>query len=295
LTIATAIRTLRGQRIHGWHESKVLHTDRVYFPRFAKRAPARSLLAERLPLWTSVDRVFDQGGSGSCVTQAIVGAWIDRLRWLGVDVDALDAPSRQALYAACSLHMADGERSDMRDEGTYIPLALRLLRAHGAPTERKAPFSDLHVLRIPRGVDVLGGYALGGCEYERVAGAGDTKIEMIQDATINGLPVVFGVTLPRSFDLIGRTTARDPFMPPKGDTLTGGHAMRAVHVDPPTGHVLCVNSWSSSWGGARMPNDAWRGGLFWAHAKWVQDAFRDLHVFHGARPMRQLEAEHVSA
>ena len=88
-------------------------------------------------------------------------------------------------------------------------------------------------------------------DYFRIFDAADTygnNIMAVQQAIVDGHPVVFGIDFPMSFHDIGSDGVLNTV---EGETTDGGHAMTIVGYDDNAhdgGSFLVVNSWGADWG-----------------------------------------------
>jgi C1A family cysteine protease len=63
-----------------------------------------------------------------------------------------------------------------------------------------------------------------------------------------GFPFVFGFSVYESFGSVGATGKA--YLPEKGESLEGGHAVAAIGYDDSENRFLVRNSWGSEWGNA---------------------------------------------
>jgi hypothetical protein len=227
-----------------------------------------------LPLIDCVPGIYNQGATGSCVAQAIAGAIGTRERWLGLPY-ALETHgiSRRDLYFRSRYTHGD-QRSD---DGTYIPVALDQVRKHGAVLESHFPWSELYINRGAPGALLHAGFERSGLVYERIVAGGDAKLEALASAFAEGLPVIFGTQITRSFQ---EHRGPGPYAPRSGEFPLGGHAMYCVSINATTGDVRLVNSWGRGFGDS---------GCAWVKPEWVVNAWRDLHVVRGWRRVANAE------
>ena len=124
----------------------------------------------------------------------------------------------------------------------------------------------------------------GDLERYRVVERGADKLDIIDEALMRDFGVVIGTGL------------RDPFFRFRGDPLLddevldtahigggdNGHAMRVVgRAQHPQARsrrkYLIQNSWSSRWGGCRLPSGLWVAGCCWADETAIASCW-DAHV-----------------
>lgn len=163
-----------------------------------------------------------------------------------------------------------------RNQGTYMRNAFHQGLKLGFAPENACPISELgQRLRMP-GSEYDGrpsheayreAYdAKFGFEYVRLdADAGDEAVRQVKSCIVSGMPVSFGMLVPRSFQHLG---AHDLVELWDGETMIGGHALCATGYD--SRGVYVHNSWGKFWGNGghcRLSWDFFRQG--WVDDKWA--------------------------
>lgn len=105
-----------------------------------------------------------------------------------------------------------------------------------------------------------------GFEYVRLdADAGDEAVRQVKSCIVSGMPVSFGMLVPRSFQHLGAHELVELW---DGEQMVGGHAMCVTGYD--SRGVYVHNSWGVFWGNAgrcRLSWDFFRQG--WVDDKWA--------------------------
>lgn len=191
----------------------------------------------------------NQGGTGSCVAQAVVKALeirnniVQAQRGVAAEKWETNDLSRLHLYYLAREMMNPSRVGE--DAGTYISLACHVLNRFGVCSERTWPFREAHVNHSPswaamreaatRKVPVK--------DYWRIQSSGSHRVEACIAALGQGFPIVFGTRIGdqwRGYD--GKTPLTLP------DKVTGGHATTLVGWDGQRGVFIGENSWGSRWG-----------------------------------------------
>lgn len=181
--------------------------------------------------------VEDQGKTGSCVANAIVGALEVHQRKARLPMNDL---SRLFLYYnARSLAKKENE-----DVGSFIHHGMAALMAFGVCEERMWPY--LEPMFTTRPTEACYENAT---RYEAVQFARTPRGRSALAALAQGLPVAFGMHVPGNcYHAAGETgTMPEPSeLPNPGQP--SGHAMLMVGYDLGKQAYLVRNSWSAKWG-----------------------------------------------
>lgn len=201
----------------------------------ASAAPALPPVLSKSPDLTSyIGRVRDQGGTSSCVGQALAAAI--ELTSLACDGKPLHLSARH-LYAMAR----EAERTGLplQDEGSFPRLALRAAQARGVVPERSFPFSEDTIDERPPPALSVSAYELRGLSFYRLEAEGNERLEALDDALRRGCGVLFGAQVSVAY---GRN--RGELVSEMGPAA-GGHMQVLVRGGPAP---LVLNSWGTGWG-----------------------------------------------
>ena len=232
-------------------------------------------------------RTLDQGGLGSCTTNAVAQAVrVAEIKQL-VETGAMTLEDAQAsveflsrlfpYYLARALHHETQE-----DSGTFIRYVFQILNTFGFPPESVWPYSDDanpdtgRFALMPSGDSFRRAFdqrlaaEAGGStvvHYSRVPGTSYDRVDNVKRALAEERLVVFGTQVSRPFCSDGSANGGKPIDPPQID-LAGGHAMvwgGYTAEGPDT-----LNSWGEAFGD---------GGWFrmsWDYVAW--DRTQDIWI-----------------
>lgn len=222
----------------------------------AKLGAPRNLPNEALGLEGYLRDVMNQGGSSSCVGQAIGTAVDTRMRRIGL---ACPPPSRVGIYTF-GRSLGRLGKTALRDEGCYPRDAMRGIRDNGVPLEKDWPFDEAGINdEVPWDVHQSAS-ALRLTGWSRIDSQGQSRIDELCHTLALGYPVVFGAAVDERFM---EHTGKGEIAAVGKDTR-GNHMMCALGYTTVNGHRLfrAVNSWGTGWGD---------GGLYWAGESFFRD------------------------
>lgn len=208
-----------------------------------KRAPALPL---HVSLRNLIISILNQGGLGSCVTNAIAQAWRAALIRAGI-ADPFLASRLFLYYFARAI-----SGSTQRDAGTYIRAGFDVIRKLGAPKEEVWPYSDdLNTFRtMPPSIAVWAAHdQCASVGYYRITEEGADRINVIQQALAAGYLVVFGTQVSNRFQAWRKEYP--PLTIPGGtEAILGGHALLIVGYDASGPEIVfeILNSWGPEYG-----------------------------------------------
>lgn len=209
--------------------------------------PELPALPDRVDLRPFCSPVENQLNTSSCVANAVVGAFEFHQKRAGLPVT--DLSRLFVYYNSRKLSGSEGE-----DCGTYVHHAMAALLAHGACEERMWPLQKAMVSVEPTRACFENARRYSAVQFARVPQGLPMLVALSQ-----GLPIVFGISIPRPYYDIAEQTGLMPG--PKGrnrESPRTGHAMLVVGYDNDERTLLIRNSWGERWGDGgyfRMPYD----------------------------------------
>jgi C1A family cysteine protease len=223
-------RTVKG---YGWIPDIPDARDYLY------SAPEAMLAAlpKQVDLRADCPPVYDQGHLGSCTANAIGAAFEYDLK----KQSAQDfTPSR--LFVYYNERAIEGTVDS--DSGAMIRDGIKSIAKLGVCPETMWTYEISRFRDKPSDEcykDALEHQAL---VYRRVI----PRLHQLQGCIASGTPIVFGFSVYESFETeeVARTGVVP--LPPRGETLLGGHAVLAVGYDDDTQRFLVRNSWGTGWG-----------------------------------------------
>lgn len=257
----TAIKT----QGYGWRPDLPDPRDRIYNLEFTVKRGFD--LPPKVSLRSGMPPVYNQGELGSCTANGS-GAAIEYAEKRQHETEGGYTPSRLFIY----YNERRVEGSIDQDSGAQVRTALKVLNEYGAPPENDWPY-DIGRFTVQPSEDA---YNIGkqhrALQYHRIlpGGAGAS----IRTALAQGLPVVFGFTVPEMFEEEGWNPATSYLpLPSPHEQFIGGHCVLCTGYDFSREHfhdqsVYEVrNSWGEGWG---------EGGYFWMDHRWLDEPERLL-------------------
>jgi len=216
-------------------------TDGCLFEDKPKPAPMlaapQMTLPDRIDLRNLCSPIEDQRNTGSCVACSIVGALEFHQRKAGLPVTDL---SRLFLYYNARALAG----MEAQDSGSFIHHGMAALMAHGICEERMWPYQEAMFATRPTQACYQ-----NATHYEAVQFARTPKGTPALTALAQGLPVVFGMSVPLNCFQVAGQTGVMPMPEELSDPgQMAGHAMTIVGYDIPERSYLIRNSWGESYG-----------------------------------------------
>lgn len=222
----------------GWRPDKPDHRDHKFT--LSKLAPVQSVyLSDKY----KVGLPYDQGNLGSCTANAL--AFAAQFDLMNKDVQGKTTssftPSRLFIYYFERLI----ENTIPIDAGAEIRDGIKVLATYGVPSEDLWSYTISNFAVAPPIAAITYGKKLTAITYQSVD---NTNKQLIINALIQGLPVVFGVTVYESFlsDIVAQTGIV-PY-PGPSESVAGGHAMVIVGYHATDDSFIVRNSWGTTWG-----------------------------------------------
>jgi C1A family cysteine protease len=217
--------------------------------------PTRNPLKDRVDLrpWSSA--VEDQGHLGSCLSNAIVGAYELLIK--------REAPTQyeelSRLFIYYNGRLLEGNVEN--DEGLYVRDGIKSVRKYGACSEKLWPYVIDQFAVTPTENCYQDARTRNIKNYYRI-----DSFEDILDALSNLHPVIFGIEVYGGFE----TTSNTVPIPSQTEEPLGGHAMCLVGYDMNKQLVLARNSFGKNWG---------LNGYCWIPFDYMRDETMDSWIF----------------
>jgi len=206
--------------------------------KYASKKFASAKLPSKVDLRSYMTEVEQQGGTNSCVANAVAGAY-EYLVKRHLGDEAYDV-SRLFIY-----YNARYIREIEEDEGCLIQDAIEGLKEYGACSEETWTFDEEIVNEEPSEE-----------AYEEAANFLVESVELVpleldawKSALAEGNPIIFGINLYQSFD----KQRKKGLVPMPSETEAsreshGGHAMLCVGYSDKDKVFIVRNSWGEDWG-----------------------------------------------
>jgi C1A family cysteine protease len=216
-------------------------TNGCLFEKTPSPAPTLKAPTDNLPqhvdLRAVCPQIEDQGQTGSCVANAIVGALEVHQRKARLPVTDL---SRLFLY----YNARALDKKEHEDCGSFIHKGMAALMAFGVCEERMWPYLEPMFSTRPTEAAYQ-----NATHYEAVQFARTPRGKSALAALAQGLPVAFGMSVPGNCYHAAGETGVMPMpeeLPDPGQP--SGHAMLLVGYDLGKESYLVRNSWGERWG-----------------------------------------------
>jgi C1A family cysteine protease len=247
----------------GWQPDLPDHRDRIY--NLERKVYRSEELPPKYSLRQEMPPVYNQGQLGSCTGNGVAAV-----------LENAETKQKQTAETPSRLFIYYGERviegTVEEDSGAQIRDGIKVVASEGAPPEEKYwPYDIEKFKEKPPQEAFEVAKQHEAIEYLKVlpGTAGSPVRSPIQE----GLPVVFGFTVPAMFE----SQAWDPAtqylpLPATGETPIGGHCVVIVGWDFslqrfPVNVFEIRNSWGAEWGDE---------GYFWMDARYVYEPTRGL-------------------
>lgn len=228
----------------GWLPDIPDHRDMLFA---APQQVPLSGMPTRLDLTESgyLPEVYDQGGIGSCVANAVAAAIEYAMRKRPNDPEVSDFLEEDRIFSPSRLFLYYGAREiiglQKADSGCHIRDAIKVAYNVGAPRETGWKYDEAKFSHKPPKRQYKSAPFHKITSYRSVP----VDIQQVKNALYAGLPVIFGVAVFNSFFSNARG---DIPMPRSYDPMIGGHAMLIVGYNDVTRRFKFRNSWGAGWG-----------------------------------------------
>ena len=202
--------------------------------------------------------IEDQRRLGSCVSNAIVGAY-ELLLNKDVPKEFVDL-SRLFVYYNARLI----EGSPNEDTGLYLRDGIKAVKDKGICKESLWPYNISKFAIKPNDASYLDAHHRNIKNYHRI-----TTVEDVLDALNNNRPVVLAMDVYDNFDYLNPVDFIIS-MPKGSESFVGGHAVCLVGYDLPRQLILARNSFGKDWG---------LDGYFCIPFEYLKENTLDLWVF----------------
>jgi C1A family cysteine protease len=181
--------------------------------------------------------VYDQGQLGSCTGNAIAAAFQFDQRKQKLDDFT---PSRLFIYFS----EREIEGTISADSGAMIRDGMKTVAKLGVCSEDTWPYDIAKFTRRPTKAAYQEALTHQALVYRRIT----NRLHQMQGCLAQGYPFVFGFTVYESFESeeVART-GKVP-LPPRSETVLGGHAVLAVGYNDANQSFIVRNSWGPDWG-----------------------------------------------
>jgi uncharacterized tellurite resistance protein B-like protein len=202
-------------------------------------ASAQTRLPRRVDLREYLTEVENQEDTNSCAANAVAGAY-EYLVKRHLGEEAYDVSRLFIYYNGRAVDGCENE-----DEGSVIGSLIESLKEHGACSEETWPFDEELVNEQPNDE----AYQEASQFLIEDTALVPTQLDAWKSALAEGYPIIFGISLFRSFDK-HRKPGLVPLPSPRESSREshGGHAMLAVGYSDQDRVFIVRNSWGTDWG-----------------------------------------------
>lgn len=225
---------LKSKSVYGWLPDLPDARDFKFIPK-------KLAIGKKLPLYVTLRNqcppVYDQGGIGSCVAQAVAGCM------QFVEMKQLEAsPNLSRLFIYYNARAIIGTTNS--DSGAYIRDGMKTVNLQGACVESLWQYIESKIFTVPPQECYAAAPEHKIIAYRRI----NQTLHDMKSALASGYPFTFGFSVYESFESdIVRTTGKVP-MPDPNESLLGGHAVICTGYHDFTKRFFCRNSWGTNWG-----------------------------------------------
>ena len=181
--------------------------------------------------------VYDQGPLGSCVLNAIGGAFEFDIIKQGNEIFM---PSR--LFAYYNARKEDGTIKE--DSGTMVRTGMKVVNKYGICHETTWPYIVTRFKDKPSRIAYNEALGHQSIEYSKV----NQWLPELKSCLAEGYPFVFGIQVYNSFMSKEVAMTGNVPMPGIDEPNLGGHAILGVGFDNSIECFIVRNSWGLSWG-----------------------------------------------
>jgi len=232
----------------GWVPQRPDHRDRYYHLEETILTAAK--LPARRDLYPGVPGAWDQGQEGSCTAHGSLKTASVTLLKEGISLPGQPAGGAPFARQAQYFWTRDLEGTAGQDAGAMVRDAVKVIATKGMAPETDYPYSEPLTRRPPASVEAAAAPNVA-LKYQSVVVGGPGS--PMRTAIANGLAIVFGFSVPESFEQYDAANEVYP-LPQPDDQIIGGHCVCITGYDfsckdHPTPYFICDNSWGTGWGG----------------------------------------------
>lgn len=199
------------------------------------------LLPPKADLWPNVPPIWDQGQLGSCTAHGSLRAYMTEGLRQGEKV-----PMLSRLFQYFSTRKAEGTTKS--DSGGTVRDAIKVLATTGVCPEQEWPYNIARFTETPPAECYRDATQHMSVKYQAVTQGPGAPM---RTAIASGLSIVFGFSVPQSFEDGSWDAKNDPLpLPGPYENFIGGHCVAITGYDftGRTPFFVCDNSWGPSWG-----------------------------------------------
>lgn len=246
-------------RAYGWLPQRPDHRDRLYHLEEPVQQPHR--LPAKVDLWPNVPPIWDQGQLGSCTAHGSLRAWITEAMRQGITLPAAPAggASLSRLMQYFDTRAVEGTTGS--DSGGTVRDAVKVLATTGVAPEFDWPYDIAQFTVKPPAQCYTDAQQYMSVKYQSIrVGVGGAPM---RTALASGLAIVFGFSVPQSFEDGSWDAATEVLgLPGPSEGFVGGHCVCITGYDFscsdfPEPFFWVDNSWSSAWGVGGRFRMAW--------------------------------------
>lgn len=206
------------------------------FPLFSARVEAAAL-PPKVDLRPQCPAVYDQGQLGSCTGNG----WAGAVEFLTLKQGLTDfTPSRLFIYY--NERVLDNDTPT--DAGASISDGAHVVSTQGCPREALWPYDITKFADTPPAPVYQDGLLHLAFQVQQVS----QDLTSMKEVLADGLPIVVGFTVYKSFESSTVTSTGIVPMPGHHEQQVGGHCVLVVGYDDSESRFIVRNSWGTAWG-----------------------------------------------
>lgn len=247
---------------YGWIAQRPDHRDRLFH--LEERIYQGHQLPAKVDLWPHVPPIWNQLTIGSCTAHgSLRGLMTEAIR------QGVSMPMLSRLMQYWDTRATEGTTGS--DSGGAVRDAIKVLATDGCAPETEWPYDVAKFAEKPPETCYRDAERYMSVKYQSVVLGGPGA--PIRTALASGLAVVFGFSVPQSFEDGSWSPASDVLpLPGPSEGIIGGHCVALTGYDFscsdfPEPYFIADNSWDTTWGGA-WGGSGCEGGRFALDYDW---------------------------